>query len=452
MKDYSKLLTDFYLRYNPDKVSEVDYLLTKYKGQEEALLKKLYEKYKILEENPAEQKYDEIPEDKKIIEEQPSETNVLTETLAVEIPEKKSSQEIQPEEGLYTEMLTEKDILQEIIPQDEFPAEVLPAEVSTAEVSPDSKQPQENMPGEEIPADAMKEEEQPYEINHEYEIPSVEKPDLDMPQEKIFDAEIPVEEVPAYEQTSEIKTEAVNPAPLKPDETQKVKGRLDETPKDMRELFTAKLVPETSSAMYKTPPSKSKKRKFLPIVIISVVIVIGMLSLIYFFHRPKGGENNTASGNSNEMQATTTFSDASKENYPDKSEIPDSTVKTGNRNEGSFVSEELPQNPVEYVPEENRAKDSSVIHETEIPVADELKDLTIYRIQVLTGKKQRNESQIIIEGKTYNTYEYLYNEIYCYAIGEFASKPPATEFKNICRKNGYPDAFVVTIKNNKRML
>ena len=442
MKDYPKLLTDFYLKYNPDKVSEVSYLLTKYKGQEEALLKKLYEKYKIFDENPVEEKYDGNPSEMKIVEEKPAETNALTGTSADGIPEKKLSQEIKPEEGIYTELLTEKDISQEIIPQDGFSSGVLE----------DKEQPQEKIPAEEIPADAVKEEEQPHEINHEYEILSEEKPEEEMPQNKIFDTEIPVEEVPAYDQAHGIKTEAVIPPSLNPDEIRKEKGILDEIPKDMRELITAKLVPETSSAIHKTPPLKSKKRKVLPIIIILVVIALGILSLFYFFNRSKGGENNSAFGNGNEMQATTTLSDALKENNQGKSEIPDSLNKTGNMIEDSVISETLPQNPVKNVPAETRTKNRSEIHETEIPVADEFKDLTIYRIQILTSKKQRTDNQIIIEGKTYSTYEYLYNEIYCYSVGEFASKPPANEFKSICRKNGYPDAFIVTIKNNKRIM
>lgn len=47
MKDYNKLLIDFYKKYNPEKVSEVSDLLKKYEGQEEELLSKLYEKYNV---------------------------------------------------------------------------------------------------------------------------------------------------------------------------------------------------------------------------------------------------------------------------------------------------------------------------------------------------------------------------------------------------------------------
>jgi hypothetical protein len=57
MEDYNKLLTDFYLKYNPEKLSEVPGLLNKYKGQEEELLIRLREKYKVNQEMVEEEKH-----------------------------------------------------------------------------------------------------------------------------------------------------------------------------------------------------------------------------------------------------------------------------------------------------------------------------------------------------------------------------------------------------------
>ena len=47
MKDYHKILTDFYQKHNPEKLGQVDYLLNKYKGREEELVKSLKEKYGV---------------------------------------------------------------------------------------------------------------------------------------------------------------------------------------------------------------------------------------------------------------------------------------------------------------------------------------------------------------------------------------------------------------------
>lgn len=46
-KHYHKIITAIYQQYNLDKVNEVESLLDKYKGQEEALLQSIYTKYKV---------------------------------------------------------------------------------------------------------------------------------------------------------------------------------------------------------------------------------------------------------------------------------------------------------------------------------------------------------------------------------------------------------------------
>jgi len=48
------------------------------------------------------------------------------------------------------------------------------------------------------------------------------------------------------------------------------------------------------------------------------------------------------------------------------------------------------------------------------------------------------------------TYEYLYNGGYRTCVGEYSTLTPAKELQNLCRKSGYPQAFVVAFKNNIR--
>lgn len=48
-KNYYKIITDIYLQYNPNKVSEVQNLIDKYNGSEEELLQSIINKYKIPE-------------------------------------------------------------------------------------------------------------------------------------------------------------------------------------------------------------------------------------------------------------------------------------------------------------------------------------------------------------------------------------------------------------------
>jgi len=80
----------------------------------------------------------------------------------------------------------------------------------------------------------------------------------------------------------------------------------------------------------------------------------------------------------------------------------------------------------------------------------ELKDVVVYRVQFLTTTRASKENQVIINGITYKTYEYLYLNAYRYTIGEFTTLPPAKQLQSLCRKSGYPDAFVAAFKNDTR--
>jgi len=74
----------------------------------------------------------------------------------------------------------------------------------------------------------------------------------------------------------------------------------------------------------------------------------------------------------------------------------------------------------------------------------------IFRVQVLSSIKPQINKQIIINGKSYNTFEYYYLKEFRYTIGEFSTLSPAKAFQNTLRKSGYPQAFVVAFKNNVR--
>jgi len=59
-------------------------------------------------------------------------------------------------------------------------------------------------------------------------------------------------------------------------------------------------------------------------------------------------------------------------------------------------------------------------------------------------------NDLIIKGKSYKTYAYNHAGAYRYTIGEFSSLAPATELQELCRKSGYPQAFIAAFKNNVR--
>jgi hypothetical protein len=50
MKDYYGIISAFYKKVNPEKIKDIPFLLEKYKGQEEELIDKLYEKYNVRNE------------------------------------------------------------------------------------------------------------------------------------------------------------------------------------------------------------------------------------------------------------------------------------------------------------------------------------------------------------------------------------------------------------------
>jgi hypothetical protein len=82
----------------------------------------------------------------------------------------------------------------------------------------------------------------------------------------------------------------------------------------------------------------------------------------------------------------------------------------------------------------------------------EQKDVVIYRVQFLTSNKPGVQKKIIVDGKSYDLYEYFYLGAYRYTIGEFTTLASAVELQNKCRRSGISQAFVVAFKNNTRSL
>jgi hypothetical protein len=80
----------------------------------------------------------------------------------------------------------------------------------------------------------------------------------------------------------------------------------------------------------------------------------------------------------------------------------------------------------------------------------EKKDVIIYKVQFYSSPRSRGTSDILINGKTYKSFEYFYLGEYRSTIGEFSTLTEAKELQNSCRKSGYSQAFVVAFKNSIR--
>jgi hypothetical protein len=86
------------------------------------------------------------------------------------------------------------------------------------------------------------------------------------------------------------------------------------------------------------------------------------------------------------------------------------------------------------------------VEEEALPV-----DAVIYRIQFTSNAKPKGSYEITSGGKTYRTFEYLYNGAYRSCAGAFTSRSSATALQNSLKREGFPDAFVVAFKNNERI-
>jgi hypothetical protein len=85
-------------------------------------------------------------------------------------------------------------------------------------------------------------------------------------------------------------------------------------------------------------------------------------------------------------------------------------------------------------------------------IPQEIKDVIVYRIQFLSTSKPRMENQIVINGVTYQTFEYFYLGLYRYTVGQFRTLSSAKELQSLCRKSGYPQAFIAAFKNDVRLV
>jgi len=126
------------------------------------------------------------------------------------------------------------------------------------------------------------------------------------------------------------------------------------------------------------------------------------------------------------------------------------TITAEVKKEGVKIDKKKP--PVKTDPKGKPTEVKVVIIKPTNELPEEFKDVVIYRVQFLSSTKPRKETPIIVNGESYKTFEYFYLDMYRYTIGEFITVAPAAELQNICRKSGYPDAFVAAFKNNTRSL
>jgi len=100
----------------------------------------------------------------------------------------------------------------------------------------------------------------------------------------------------------------------------------------------------------------------------------------------------------------------------------------------------------------NPPEKKDVAKPVNVPEQTGSKEIVTYRVQILLNASQIKRGEVVINGKSYRIYEYMYLGAVRYTIGEFNSLSPAVSLQNLCRQAGYPQVFVAAFKNNERSL
>lgn len=119
----------------------------------------------------------------------------------------------------------------------------------------------------------------------------------------------------------------------------------------------------------------------------------------------------------------------------DNRQEPDNSVITSQIAAYPVVKKEEPSRPMQANQEKTQEITSVVV---------------VYRVQITASTKPVGSQNIMVAGKSYKSFEYLYQGGYRTTVGEFSTLAEATRLQSLCRQNGYSQAFVVAFKNNIR--
>jgi WD40-like Beta Propeller Repeat len=124
-------------------------------------------------------------------------------------------------------------------------------------------------------------------------------------------------------------------------------------------------------------------------------------------------------------------------------------VRPVSKEKNAVVKSEITK-PAAAPGKEKKTEEKSVETKPVITSPADKKSGLIYRVQILTSDKPGKYKEILLNGKTYSVFEYYYRGAYRSTIGEFRTLAPAAEMQKLCRKAGYPQAFVAAFVNNSR--
>ncbi len=120
-------------------------------------------------------------------------------------------------------------------------------------------------------------------------------------------------------------------------------------------------------------------------------------------------------------------------------------------------SESQTQTLIDTLKTSDKTIDKAKIEETGQSVivqaeSEQTKPEIIFRVQFKTSAKSLGSFNIVIDGKEYKAFEYVYKGAYRYTIGEFEKLEDAKLLDQSCKLKGYSDAFVAAFKGSERIL
>jgi hypothetical protein len=99
------------------------------------------------------------------------------------------------------------------------------------------------------------------------------------------------------------------------------------------------------------------------------------------------------------------------------------------------VVEQEPNTQKQPVPEPNVKNDTGKL---------------VFRVQIISSLYTNSFPTVLVNGKSYKTYEYFYKGSYRITVGEFDSVQEADAFKVQCRNSGFKQAFVAAFRGDQR--
>lgn len=84
------------------------------------------------------------------------------------------------------------------------------------------------------------------------------------------------------------------------------------------------------------------------------------------------------------------------------------------------------------------------------PMVSQGTDDVVFRVQIISSLYENSFPAVLIEGSSFNTYEYFYMGSFRITVGKFESLEEANTFRLKCLNSGFKQAFVAAFRGGKR--